>query len=764
MLQQTLFDTEPAAWDADDRESAVVVSVVFPKAPAGEFDYRVPEPLAGSSDPAQRVEPGRRVRVPLGRSNRSVVAYCVAAEHRKLGQRRLKSIECVLDGQSLLSPAMLRLTRWIADRYLCAWGQVLDAVVPAGVRTLAGTRVATVLSAPDDLLRRLPALRLPDKQAAALSILATSHDPMTPMQLARRAGCTLGPIHALRKKGLVCERRERLVAEVEDEENVKPASPPSLDAHQSAAVDSILAALRDSRHETFLLYGVTGSGKTEVYLRAIEEAVSYGRQAIVLVPEISLTPQTVERFRARFRRVSVLHSHQSDAVRHWHWRRIARGDVDVVVGARSAVFAPTPHLGLIVLDEEHESSFKQDSNPRYHAREVARERAASERIPLVLGSATPSLETWLRARRSAYRLAELPRRVANRPLPQVRIVDLLQSDPRTRPGAISRPLAKEMEQALRDGGQVLLLLNRRGYSTHIQCPACGHVIRCPDCDLALTFHRREEHLRCHHCDRVESPPTVCPECRFQGIRFAGHGTQKLEDEVRRRFPDAPVVRMDSDSTRRAGSHAAILGKFRRGEARILLGTQMIAKGLDFPNITLVGVVNADTSLHFPDFRAGERTFQLLTQVAGRSGRGDVPGRVVVQTFSPDNAIIQAAARHDYMAFAAAELSQREALGYPPFASLARIVVRSGASDQASAFAESIAGGMRRAAAGGTDGVRVLGPAPAPLARLRGLFRYHLHVHAPDDASLRTTVQEALTSLQPPAGVQYTVDVDPQDML
>jgi primosomal protein N' (replication factor Y) len=330
-------------------------------------------------------------------------------------------------------------------------------------------------------------------------------------------------------------------------------------------------------------------------------------------------------------------------------------------------------------------------------------------------------------------------------------------------GAISRALAQEMDQALRQGGQVLLLLNRRGFSTHIQCPACGHVVCCPDCDLTLTFHRQEEHLRCHHCDRIELAPTACPECRFHGIRFAGHGTQKLEGEVRKRFPDSPVIRMDSDSTRHAGSHADILGRFRRGEARILLGTQMIAKGLDFPNVTLVGVVNADTSLHFPDFRAGERTFQLLTQVAGRSGRGDVPGRVVVQTFSPDNNLIQAAARHDFLTFAKAELYQRESLGYPPFASLARLVVRSRASELAAAFAETIADRLRSLTVHG-EGVRILGPAPAPFARLRGMYRYHLHVHAPDEGSLREAVQEAVASLKSPAGVQYSVDVDPQDML
>lgn len=788
MRQQTLFDVAaPLPWEADAASKVLVARVVFPNGPDGEFDYRVPEAHVHSRDAARRVEPGRRLRVPLGKSNRPVIAYCVAAEHQAIGTKTLKSMEQVVDPQSLLSPSMLRLTRWIADTYLCPWGQVLEAVVPAGVRGQAGTRVATVLSVPDDVIARLTSLELPEKQAAALQALAVSHDPMTPAQLARRVGCTLGPINALRKKGLVVERSERQWSAPHEDAAADRSTPPVLNNHQKTALEPILAALRAPRHETILLYGVTGSGKTEVYLRAIEEAVSYGRQAIVLVPEISLTPQTVHRFRARFPRVAILHSHQSDVERHRHWQRIVRGEVEVVVGARSAVFAPTPHLGLIVLDEEHESSFKQDTAPRYHARDVARQRAVHEGVPLVLGSATPSLETWHRAQQKEFRLASLPSRVNDRGLPPARIVDLRLQENREGAGPLSRVLRREMELALGAGGQVLLLLNRRGFSTHIQCPACGHVVRCVNCDLALTYHRRDSHLRCHHCDHLEAPPTDCPECRFKGIRFAGLGTQKLEEEIRKRFPTHPVLRMDTDSTRRAGSHEEILEKFRRGEARILLGTQMIAKGLDFPSVTLVGVINADTALHFPDFRAGERTFQLLTQVAGRSGRGDVGGRVIVQTFSPDNPIIEAAARHDYLSFVGPELAQREALGYPPFASLARLVVRSENEQQAAAFADTAAESLRRAAWGAAgpaapesstaraeydpssssdtaEALRVLGPAPAPFARLRGMFRFHIHAHASDDTSLRSAIRDAVSRLKAPAGVFFTVDVDPQDML
>jgi primosomal protein N' (replication factor Y) len=493
--------------------------------------------------------------------------------------------------------------------------------------------------------------------------------------------------------------------------------------------------------------------------------VRFGRQAILLVPEISLTPQTVGRFRARFDRVAVLHSHLSDVERHEHWRRIARGEVEVVVGARSAIFAPTPHLGLIVLDEEHESTFKQESAPRYHARDVAVRRAADQNVPLVLASATPSLESWHRARRGEFRLVEMPRRVLNLPMPAVRTIDLRNEvHNKASRGAISRPLHRAMDEALREGGQVILLLNRRGHSTHIQCPACGHSLRCPACDLALTFHRQDSSAVCHYCDYHAAAPTKCPECNYAGIRFSGLGTQKLEAEVRARFPDHPCLRMDTDSMRGRGSHEQALTGFREGRQRILLGTQMIAKGLDFPNVTLVGVVNADTAMHLPDFRAAERTFQLVTQVAGRTGRGPKGGRVLVQTLSPDAPAIVAAVRHDLPAFAGQELPHREALGYPPYAAMVRIVVRGPSQRSAQTLADEIARRLREAGDRESNAIRILGPAPAPMAKLRGNFRYQLQLQAPEGELLRSVVRQATAGLKPPDDVAWTVDVDPLDMM
>jgi primosomal protein N' (replication factor Y) len=766
--QQSLFETEPAPWELDDAAQQLVATVVLVGGPPGEFDYAVPPGLTLTDRPDRRIEAGRRVRVPLGRANRSVVGYCVALGNKPSGGRRLKPVASVLDQQRILSPPILRLTRWMADYYLCPWWQVLEAVVPAGVRYEAGTREVKLLSVPEDVARRIGEIELPDKQAQALRILAASPRRLAPQELAARAGCTVAPINELRKKGLIAQTTERIGTERAAVAETARESPHELNPDQARALDAIRDALHSAEHRTILIHGATGSGKTEVYMQAIQEVVRFGRQAILLVPEISLTPQTVGRFRSRFNRVAVLHSHMSDVERHEHWRRIARGEVDVVVGARSAVFAPTPHLGLIVLDEEHEATFKQDTAPHYHARDVALRRAADQKVPLVLASATPSLESWYRAQQGEFQLVQMPRRVMDRPLPAVRTIDLRdEAHSKFSRGAISRPLHRAMEEALRDGGQVILLLNRRGHSTHIQCPACGCALHCPDCDLALTFHRHGSEAVCHYCDYHAVVPTACPSCSFAGLRYSGMGTQKLEAEVRARFPDYSCLRMDTDSMRARGSHERALAAFRDGQVRILLGTQMIAKGLDFPNVTLVGVVNADTALHLPDFRAAERTFQLVTQVAGRTGRGASGGRVLVQTLCPDSPAIMAAVRHDLAAFASQELPHREALGYPPFTAMVRIVVRGPNAEVARGLAEEITRRIKLHADRSTStaaAVRILGPATAPIAKLRGNYRYQVQLHSPDNEHLRNLVQAATADLKPPENVIWTVDVDPLDMM
>jgi primosomal protein N' (replication factor Y) len=758
--QRTLFDKQPEQWEADDQAQGLVATVILSTGPEREFDYLVPDGLCES------VEPGRRVRVPFGKANRPVVGYCVCVEGRPIGGRRLKAIQAVIDQRTLLSPPMLCLTRWIAEYYLCPWSTVLETVLPAGVRSGAGTRLTAFLSIDPEAAKRISQEKFPPKQAAVLKILSEAQSPMTAAELARAAKCGQGPIKTLQRKGLIRSRARRVQTPQYSTAPVKREKHLVLNADQHKALSAILEAMNSREHRTILIHGVTGSGKTEVYIQAIQETIGFGRQAIVLVPEISLTPQTVERFRSRFGEVAVLHSHLSDAERHWHWQRIAEGAVPVVVGARSAIFAPTPHLGLIVLDEEHESSFKQDSAPRYHARDVALFRAKAESVPLVLGSATPSLESWRRAQTGEYVLVQMPKRVLDRPLPAVGTIDLRvdRSCRAISKGAISRQLHAAMAKTLETGGQVILLLNRRGFSTHIQCPACGHVVQCPHCDIALTHHRTQEIALCHFCDYQIPSPTACPACQFSGIRYWGLGTQRLEAEVRARFPNVTCLRMDTDTMQGHGSHERALTAFRSGRVNILLGTQMIAKGLDFPNVTLVGVINADTALHLPDFRAAERTFHLVTQVAGRTGRGEKGGHVLVQTFNPEHPAIQAATRHDYAAFAAGELPIREMLRYPPFSSMIRLVIRGPSQPIAREFAEFLAQRIKEALQTEGASARILGPAPAPFARLRGLYRFQIQIQGLEGDKLRASVRRATADSQPPENVQWIADVDPLDMM
>jgi primosomal protein N' (replication factor Y) len=603
-----------------------------------------------------------------------------------------------------------------------------------------------------------------------LDLLRKVVKPIEQRQLMRQAKCGPGPIEALLLKGLarrVARRIDRVVDSTHEE--AVPAGPITLNEDQLGVWNQLEPALKQGGFYAFLLHGVTGSGKTEIYLRAIEEVIAQGKEALVMVPEISLTPQTIQRFRGRCGEVAVLHSHLGNAERGGQWRRVATGQAQVIVGARSAVFAPSRRLGLIVIDEEHENTFKQESTPRYHGRDVAVMRARVENIPIILGSATPSLESWHNAQRGQYTLLSLPQRVLERPLPQVGLIDLRHEPPkRGRPSAISDGLEHAMRFALKDGGQVMLLLNRRGFSTHVHCPSCGHVETCRFCDLALTYHKARDILLCHYCGFEQEPQRNCPLCGQAAVRYQGLGTEKLQVEIEERFPRYVVRRMDSDTMRKPGSHARVLAAFRKGLIHILLGTQMIAKGLDFPNVTLVGVVNADVGLHVPDFRSAERTFQLLSQVAGRAGRGPQGGRVLVQTFAPEHPCIGLAATHDYAGFVAAELAHRRQHNYPPYQRLARIIVRSRDQKAASAFAEQLADAFQRTlhtlAEQSPPEVRVLGPAEAPVFRLKGYYRFHFQLQSPNSGTLHQVLRTVLPAQRTPAGVEFTLDVDPFNML
>lgn len=759
-IQRDLFEdsaekTAPATLFAD---------LVFDRPLDHAYTYAVPDALR------DRAAIGKRVLAPFGKGDKPTPGFCVRVG--KTGpDREVKAILQVLDDDALLTPDLMRLTRWMADYYLCGWGQVLNAVVPAGAKQQAGTRNLIFLEAVSDDALPQPLPKLTAKQTAALNELRSSGKAIELRRLAQLARCGTGPLESLVQKGIVKRVVRRVDRFAELDEEVPPPRPAiTLNADQARAWAPLEQAVRAGGFHAFLLHGVTGSGKTELYLRAIEQVIRQGKEALVLVPEISLTPQTIAQFQGRCGDVAVLHSHLGDAERGGQWRRVANGQTQVAVGARSAVFAPARQLGLIVIDEEHESTFKQESTPRYHARDVAVMRARLENIPVILGSATPSLESWHNAERGQYTLLTLPNRVLDRPLPPVQLIDLRHEMPRGGMWhALSPTLERAMRDALRDGGQVMLLLNRRGFSTHIHCPACGAVESCRFCDVSLTFHRQRQMMLCHYCGYEEVPPQVCSGCGQKSVRYQGLGTEKLQAEIEEKFAGFVVRRMDSDTMKRPGSHARILSAFRHGLIHILLGTQMIAKGLDFPNVTLVGVVNADIGLHIPDFRSAERTFQLLSQVSGRAGRGPRGGRVLVQTFTPEHPAIALAAAHDYLGFVRQELPHRLAHQYPPYQRLARLIVRSQDREMAGGFAERLAAAFhaalqRRETVGQTSAVRLLGPAEAPVFRLKNHYRYHFQMQSPSAAILHQLLREVLPTLRTPVGVEFAIDVDPFTML
>jgi primosomal protein N' (replication factor Y) len=759
--------------------AGLFADVVFDRPLDHAYTYAVPDRLHDA------IAVGKRVAAPFGRGDRSTVGYCVGLRTEP-PPRAVKAITNVVDVDVLLTPDLLRLTRWLADYYLCGWGQVLQAVLPAGVREQAGVRKAVVIEPVPEANLPDPLPKLTPRQTAVLSYLRQRSEPVEQRELARQTQAGLAVILALAGKGFVRKSTIRIerplgadaprlpsgLRELIDSEAQAPSptSPIEMNADQLRAWAPIEQAVRAGGFHAFLLHGVTASGKTELYLRAIEEVVRQGKEAIVLVPEISLTPQTIERFRGRCSQVAVMHSHLGDADRGKHWRRVANGQVQVVVGARSAVFAPTRKLGLIVIDEEHESTFKQESTPRYHARDVAVMRARLENVPILMGSATPSLESWHNAEEGRYTLLRLPTRVAERPMPPVELVDLRHERmPRGTFSAVSPTLERAMQKALAAGGQVILLLNRRGFSTHVHCPDCGHVLMCEHCDLALTYHKGRNALLCHYCGFETEPAQHCPICQKQTVKYMGLGTEKLQAEIAQKFADRVVQRMDSDSMDRPGSHARVLDAFRDKRIDILLGTQMIAKGLDFPNVTLVGVINADVGLHLPDFRAAERTFQLLSQVSGRAGRGPRGGKVLIQTYSPEHPSIALAAKHDYETFVVREMAQRRLHNYPPYQRLVRLIVRSLDQEAASLFAERLAGAFRAALAkeaGRADPttVRLLGPAEAPVFRLNGYYRFHFQLQSPSAAQLHRVLRDVLNVVRPPAGIEFQVDVDPFNML
>ncbi|MEH7305907.1 primosomal protein N' [Neobacillus drentensis] len=609
-----------------------------------------------------------------------------------------------------------------------------------------------------EIIERFP--QKAEKQKQVLNYFVEHFDAVELRQLVAELKTTSATIKALVEKKLLTEYVMEVYRDPFEHRTFKRTKPLPLTNSQQIAIEPILNAIETDRHEVFLLYGVTGSGKTEIYLQSIQEVIERGQEAIVLVPEISLTPQMVNRFKGRFGDlVAVLHSGLSAGEKYDEWRKIQRKEVKVAVGARSAIFAPFENLGIIIIDEEHETSYKQEEMPRYHAKDVAIERAKTYNCPVVLGSATPSLESFARAQKNVYHLLSLPKRMNNQTLPSVEIIDMREELRNGNRSMFSQKLFDMLKDRIEKKQQSVLFLNKRGHSSFVMCRDCGYVMNCPNCDISLTYHRVHEQMKCHYCGYESHVPKHCPECSSEYIRYFGTGTQKVEDELGKILPEARVIRMDVDTTGKKGSHERLLTDFQNGKADILLGTQMIAKGLDFPNITLVGVLSADTMLHLPDFRASEKTFQLLTQVSGRAGRHQLPGEVIIQTYTPEHYSVELAGTQDYDLFYQREMMMRKAHHYPPFYYLSLITISHDQLMTVVTATEKIVNYVRSQVS--NDAV-VLGPAASPIPRINNRYRYQCLIKYKREPNLTKMLKTILDQYQADtkSGLMVTIDVNP----
>jgi primosomal protein N' (replication factor Y) len=741
--------------------SAPFARVIVDRAIHRELDYSVPEMLG------ERIAIGSRVRVPFREQSALATVVALLGETSVQGVR---PIEAIVGERPAISPKLLELARWMSGYYCCPIETVARSLLPQVIRRAEVSwkkqlfvRLARQVEAGEieRLRRRAP------RQAELLEAVAQLSAPAPAAEILRQTQLDNAALRGLEKRGFVELREQAVTRDPHAEEQFVATTNLVLNEEQAAALRAVEAAVgAPESSQPILLHGVTGSGKTEIYLQAIRAALECGKTAIVLVPEISLTPQTVERFKSRFAEaqdtVAVLHSHLSEGERHDEWQKISSGLARIVIGARSAVFAPLEKLGLIVVDEEHENSYKQEEAPRYHARDVAVVRGKMEGAAVVLGTATPSLESYYNATTGKYALLNLTQRVDACEMPLIRIVDLrLERRKQKAPPILSDKLREAITQRLEKREQTILFLNRRGFSTSLICSHCGEARDCPNCSVALTFHRGVARLTCHLCGHTAAVPKKCPECGQDALIYSGFGTEKVEASVTHVFPQAVVRRMDADTMTRKDAYRDTLRAFRAGKIDILVGTQMIAKGLHFPNVTLVGIINADLALHLPDFRAGERTFQLLTQVAGRAGRGETPGEVFVQTYTPFSPSIQFARHHDFAGYFQQELEFRERCEFPPFKHAVLITVRSPHEQRASFSAETLARRLKEA----LPPEFILGaPAPAPLEKLQGQFRFHILIRGEAIVRLSRLLRETLDKLPFPEDVAVAVDVDPYQLL
>lgn len=786
------------------------------------FTYQIPEKFQDF------LQIGMRVVVEFGNGNRKIQGFVMGLTDEYSGEHQLKSVIDVLDLNPVLSDEAMAMADWLTQRTFAFKIRCLQVMLPNAMRAsyrktlkLIGKNITPDLATLFDYqsevefnpqrltssqLNQIEKLRKANqveivyhvddraksklvwafkaqmtveelqtakktlrknatKRKRLLDFLITNHEQeFVQSDVTRENNFTASDLKTAAQKGWITRYQIEKYRNPYQIDKVQPSTPKKLTAEQAQATNAVDQAIDEDQAATFLLEGVTGSGKTEVYLQIIQHALAQGKSALMLVPEISLTPQIVRQFKARFGdQVALLHSALSDGERYDEWRRIEKGDAQVVVGARSAIFAPIKNLGVIIMDEEHETSYKQEDMPRYHARDVAQWRGQYHHCPVVLGSATPSLESRARAQKGVYQWLRLTKRINGKDLPHVQLVDMRQAGRYAPTTDISQELATEIQKKLALNEQVVLMLNRRGYSSFLMCRECGEVIKCPNCDISLTYHKDTNSLKCHYCGHEEPVPQVCPNCHSKAVRYFGTGTQRVEKELTELFPTARVLRMDVDTTRRKGAHERILDEFGKHHADILLGTQMIAKGLDFPNVTLVGVLNADTSLGLPDFRASERTFQLLTQVSGRAGRAEKEGNVLIQTYNPDHYAIQYAQRQDYEHFFGKEMQVRHQGGYPPYYYTIQITASARTEADAAQKMFQIRGEIVNYL---SQNAVILGPTPQSIMRINNRYYYQLVIKYKNEPQLENYLQNLLLTSQKEErnGLQIVIDRDPMNFI
>ena len=728
------------------------------------FSYTLPAGL--------EVQPGQRVRIPL--RNRPAIGTVIAVKSLNTSQLsyRLKPIAGLVSEVPFLTAGLMELASWISSFYLAPIESVFRTMLPKPSRGDSEKRkTEKVVTLSDKFkpvdLEGFTGRRVKQREVLEF-LLANGVESLA--KLTGEHGFSRSSIKALEDKSFVATKERVVTRDPLAEVEYVESKPLTLNPEQAEVLERVQRSARaieaGGKVKPILVYGVTGSGKTEVYLQAIQKAIDEGKGAIVLVPEIALTPQTADRFKKRFAKikdqVAILHSNLSEGERHDEWRKVLEQKARIVIGARSAIFSPVANLGLIVVDEEHENSYKQDISPRYQARDIAVVRGHLEKCPVLLGSATPSLETWNNAQNDKYELTRMNQRIDDRKMPLIRIIDMRQEARKTQSGPtiLSHKLRQAMEERLAKGEQTILFLNRRGFAKNILCPECGYVANCRHCSTTMTLHRKEDRLICHICGFSQLPPHNCPECSSKSIVNAGYGTERVEEVLRQVFDRARITRVDTDAMRRKNQLRDTLSDFRAKKIDILIGTQMIAKGLHFPNVTLVGILNADVGLHIPDIRAGERTFQLLTQVAGRAGRGELEGEVVVQTYTPHHPSIQFARHHDFEGFAEQELQMRRQFGHPPFLHLVLITARSVHQQRAEFSLKTLHG---RLAKGLPEDMRLTEPLPSPLVKSHDQWRYQVILKAASARKLAAHVREVMNDLTFPSDVIVTVDIDPYSM-